>query len=642
MKRLTLTMGAMLVLLFVASVAPVSAKDKWTSVRSKNFMLVGNASEKEIRQVATRLEQFRDVFTRLLKKANFNSSTPTTVVVFKNHGAYKKVGPPNSAGYFQAGNDMNYIALSAVVDEANDPFKIIFHEFVHFMVKNNVQNMPLWFNEGLAEYYSTFEMVGDDRKVRLGKVIPGHIFELRERKLIPLKTLFAVDHDSPLYNESNKTSVFYAQAWALVHYLLLNAQRQPQLNYFLNLLIAGRSPDEAFPVAFKMEYADIEKELKEYVRRDSYPQQIATFKDKLEFDLEMQTIPLTEAQGEFYVGDLLRHRGVFDEAEKHLKEAIKLDENLALAHASLGMLEMHRKRYVEAKRYLERAVASSTGNYLVHYYYAYILSREAFGETGMVSDIAPELAAKLRAELKKVIELNPGYADSYRLLAFVNLVKGEQLDESVALLKRAIELLPGEQEFGYLLAQIYLRQGNYKLVRETLEPIVRSSATETELRGRAQALLNSVQSMEESMARYKSNGGTGDAPAPVVIVTRDADGKTLSPEEILAEMLAQTMRKPKEGEVRAHGQLLRIDCDSKGAIFVVQTDGRLLKLDAGDMQGVQLTSYVQEKAGAQIACGQRKPADDVVIIYRPSTEAKTKYDGQAVSLELVPKDFKMK
>lgn len=38
-----------------------SAKENWTSVRSQNFLLIGNASEKEIRQVGMRLEQFRQV-----------------------------------------------------------------------------------------------------------------------------------------------------------------------------------------------------------------------------------------------------------------------------------------------------------------------------------------------------------------------------------------------------------------------------------------------------------------------------------------------------------------------------------------------------------------------------------------------------
>ncbi|MBC7910637.1 MAG: tetratricopeptide repeat protein [Pyrinomonadaceae bacterium] len=640
MKRLSLACGVAFCLLLVASLNPVLAKDKWTSIRSKNFVLVGNANEKEMRQIATRLEQFRDVFTRLLKQTNFSSSTPTTVIVFKSHSAYQKFAPPNTAGYFQPGNDMNYIALSPIQDEANDPFRTIFHEFVHLLVKNNVQNMPLWFNEGLAEYYSTFEIRGDDRKVRLGKVISGHVFELRQRKFIPLKTLFSVDHSSPLYNESNKQSMFYAESWALVHYLLLNEQRQPQLGRFLNLILAGKSPDEAFPEAFQTDFATIEKELKDYIRRDTYPQQIATFERKLEFDLEMQSVPLTEAQGEFYLGDLSRHTGQFEEAEKHLQNAIKLDANLAMAHASLGMLEINRNRPAEATRYLERAVAANTGNYLVHYYYAYVLSREVITEGRPIYKIEPELAAKMRAELKKAIEINPGFADSYHLLAFVNLVSGEQLDESIALLKRAIELLPGAQEFGYLLAQIYLRKNDFKLARETLEPIVRSSATETQLRQHAQSLLTSLQEMEEQMSRDKSGGGS-TAPPPgsnVLVIEPDAEGKTRTPEEMLLEVLDQVLKKPQEGEQRVQGQLQKIECGSKNVVFFVQVAGRLLKLSAVDFQGVQYTSYVQQKTGL-IGCGQRTPVDEVVVIYRP---VKGKFDGEIVSVDFVPKDFKLK
>lgn len=62
-------------------------KEIWTSVRSKNFLLIGNAGEKEIRQVGTRLEQFRFVFSQLFPKANLASPVPTTVVVFKSDGS---------------------------------------------------------------------------------------------------------------------------------------------------------------------------------------------------------------------------------------------------------------------------------------------------------------------------------------------------------------------------------------------------------------------------------------------------------------------------------------------------------------------------------------------------------------------------
>ncbi|MEO7673505.1 MAG: hypothetical protein ABIU09_05440, partial [Pyrinomonadaceae bacterium] len=51
----------------------VSAKDEWLNVRSKNFNLIGNASDKDIRKVATKLEQFREAFRLLFTQTNLSS-----------------------------------------------------------------------------------------------------------------------------------------------------------------------------------------------------------------------------------------------------------------------------------------------------------------------------------------------------------------------------------------------------------------------------------------------------------------------------------------------------------------------------------------------------------------------------------------
>src|SRR5437763_11634367 len=186
MKRRLLTVPAIACLLLVAFVTPASAKDSWTSVRSQNFFLVGNVSEKEIRQVATRLEQFRDVFIRLFSRAKFTSPVPTTVIVFKSMGSYKPFNPGNNAGYFQKGQDVNYITLTT--EASQNPFSVIYHEYVHLLVDNTNGNVPVWFNEGLAEYYSSFD-IEEDRKVHLGELIPYHLQTLREQKLLPLRTL---------------------------------------------------------------------------------------------------------------------------------------------------------------------------------------------------------------------------------------------------------------------------------------------------------------------------------------------------------------------------------------------------------------------------------------------------------------------
>src|SRR6185437_4620754 len=106
MRRLLLITTVLLLLGVAGQV--VAAKETWISVRSKNFFLIGNASEKEIRQVAERLEQFREVASHLFVKANQASPVPTRVVVFKNDASYRPFKPnAYTAGYFQPGPDVN-------------------------------------------------------------------------------------------------------------------------------------------------------------------------------------------------------------------------------------------------------------------------------------------------------------------------------------------------------------------------------------------------------------------------------------------------------------------------------------------------------------------------------------------------------
>jgi hypothetical protein len=153
---------ALLFAAFFACLLPADtfAKDQWLEVRSKNFFLVGNASEKDIRKVATKLEQFRETFRQIFKTMNLTSAVPTNVVVFKSDSSYRPFKPKrddgkidnNVAGYFQPGDVVNYITISTEGTEA-DTYGTIFHEYVHFILNTNFgRDIPSWFNEGLAEY----------------------------------------------------------------------------------------------------------------------------------------------------------------------------------------------------------------------------------------------------------------------------------------------------------------------------------------------------------------------------------------------------------------------------------------------------------------------------------------------------------
>jgi tetratricopeptide (TPR) repeat protein len=618
------------------------AKDTWIKVQSQNFTLIGNASEKDVRQVATRLEQFRDVFNRLFPRAKFETPVPTTVIVFKSMSSYKPFNPGNNAGYFQKGNDVNYITLTN--DPTQNPFNVIYHEYVHLLIDNISGNVPTWFNEGLAEYYSTFT-IEEDRKVHLGELIPYHLMTLREDKLFPLRRLFGVDQSSPEYNEGSKRGMFYAESWALVHYLLQanNGERVTQLGKFIELLGSNVQIDNAFKQAFGTEIDVFEKELKKYIEGHTFRMQVATFEHKLEFDSQLKSSPVTEAEAEAYLGDLLLHTNQLTNAETRLQQALAEDPDLPMAHASLGIVKMRQGKFDEAKKSLQQAVDAQSSNYLTHYYYAYALSREGMDSMNMVRGYAPESAKLMRAELHKAIQLNPTFPESYSLLAFVNAVTGEELDESITLLQKALTLSPGKQILSFHLAQIYMRQQKYDLARQTLEPL--RTASDRQLQKQAEMLLDSIKRYQDQVAQYEAmkNSGASDRPE---LKSRESteESTTEAAPKSESDYLRESLRPLGAGEQQIQGLFMKLDCDNKGvAYFTVQASDRAYRIRATSLQQVQLTAYTQ--APAEVSCGVRKNPENIVLTFRPSNEpkdARAKIDGDAISVEVVPKDFKLK
>lgn len=639
MKSPAFVVAAALLFLFIVPPHASRAEgvDGWIKIRSRNFLLVGNASELEIRLVATRLEQFRAVFTRLLIASKHSESVvPTIVFVFRDDFAYRPFEPlyqgrPSEvAGYFQASPDVNYITLSADQQHARSADALASHEYVHLLVKNSFERAPLWFNEGLAEFYSTLEITGGNRKVRLGKPLKNRLLTLRRRELLPLSTLFDVNDASPFYNEPGKREIFYAQSWAFVHYLLNghDGLRRPQLLRYLVLVGSGQEHSESFQQAFQTDAATLESEFRQYVRRGKYEEQSVTFAQPLEFSTEMQSTPLAEAEARFYLGDLLLHADRIEAAEAYLSSALKLDENLAPAHIALGRLRLRQNRHAEAIRSLERAVALDSQNYLAHYVYADALSREgAASESPLEGYYPPETLRLLRAELKKAIELAPYFIESYRLLAFTNLVVGEQLDEAGALLTKAINLAPRRKELTFLLAQVHLRQDDFQSARELLSALLQSTDA-AYLHTQAQSMLDTVAAREALAQRLKLAAAQAELAEQPAGEIQPCDAPQPGPQ-----------KKPLHfnGE-QICGMLLRVECDEGNVALVVEAGSRTFRLRSDALNRIRFVTYTPDIRG-QMSCGLRQPATPVLVTYRSDRAGHAEVDGEVVAVEFIPKEW---
>jgi tetratricopeptide (TPR) repeat protein len=625
-----------------------AAKDKWVNLHTKNFNIVSNADEGATRQLASNLEQFRYVFSQLFSIKGV-APVPVTVIVFKSDGAFKPFKPlyngkpSNIAGYFQRGEDENIIALNIAGNEQRS-MSVIYHEYTHLLTSYTARPWPVWLLEGLAELYSTFEV--DKNKVTLGMPVSNHVYFLREQKFVPLQTLFQVDHKSPIYNERDKQGVFYAESWALAHYLMFGDKsvRQPQLVEFVKLFNSGVDSNKAFSEAFKTDYAAMEKALRRYIGNDTYSG-MNYFLKAMETQTEMTLQPLDEAEVQFYLGDLLLHTGRTDEAVAYFQQARTLDSNLARPYEGLGFVAMRHNDYEHAGENFKNAIARNSQNHLVHYYYAEALMRDAAGSgTG----ISPESSQAIIDELKKAIKLMPGFANSYHLMAEVYLGSGASLDESERALRTALQLDPQNKYFALTLAQIQLRQGAYDQAKRTLEPLLAPDADQN-LKEPARSLMRLIETYSAAEAGSRSAGpppargtslssNTKEAPhlrksdETTRPTTSGSDSNSTTPgatmEGAADSPSGATMKI--EGTKIAAGTLAAIECQGTGLVLALRSNGKMLRFSVSDPAKLQFYSHDPD-FHTDIGCGPINHA--AFIHFKPVAATQSSFSGDAVAVE---------
>jgi tetratricopeptide (TPR) repeat protein len=606
----------------VAAAAPPPARKGWLVLRSPAFTVMGDAGQGNLRQVLRRLEQFREALGIMFPRAIVTTPTPTTVIVFKSHKSYAPVKPlyegkpRNIAGYFLPGQAINYVTLTT--ENGYDDLGIIYHEYVHLVVNNTLLATPTWFNEGLAEYYRTFEVNPKGDRAALGKVQAEHVLLLRDQ-FMPLDALLAVDRESPLYNEDSKASIFYAESWALVHYLLLGddqklATRTPA---FLEALVDGVPFATACERTLGVSTSVLEQGLRNYVRGDRFLSQNVGFTKRLGTIDTLPATPVTEAEAHATLGDLLVHMGRKDDARAELDVAVGMDPGYAPAHASLGMLAILDDAWDDARPHLKQAAAAPSATFLCHYYYALALTQAR--RAG--SHLSTEDEAVVERELRRTIELNPSFADAYAQLAWFIGQSSDRLKDATALMSKAAALSPGDENYALGAASMFAAAQDYPRAKQALGPLASRAADES-VRLRARQLLDQIVAYEKQRAAWQAGrAGRDDSVAP--------PGGAAQPNRPALRELAS-------GETRVFGQLTGIECGRDGIVLAMTADGTTSRVTAPGFEAIDFITYREDLRG-QVQCGPRSPPDPVFLTFRPGAGGSTQ--GVAVAVEFVPTDY---
>ena len=254
--------------------------ESWVELRSPNFIVLSNTNEKQGRRVAYQFEMIRAVFREFFNIQSSAQDQPVIIIAAKSEDTLKalvpeywaKKGSMHPAGIYLGGPEKNYVGLRLNVSmnqEACEPFEPVYHEYVHYLMRRMMSELPLWIVEGLAEFYGNTRL--ESKKVWVGAPSGSNIMVLRQNPPLPLDTLFRVNASSPYYHEDNKASIFYAESWVLTHYLITRDWREQtkRVNNFVALLGKHVAPEEAARRTIG-DLGELQKALSEYIGHFSF------------------------------------------------------------------------------------------------------------------------------------------------------------------------------------------------------------------------------------------------------------------------------------------------------------------------------------------------------------------------------------
>jgi tetratricopeptide (TPR) repeat protein len=636
----------------------------WIRVSSSHFSVLTNGGENKGREMAVRLEQMRTVFAQLLMKTRVNMPEPLDVIAFKTDKEYAQIAPlhdgqPVTApAFFLPGEDRNYIVLNLFED---DPWRAVTHEFAHVLLNHNYPPTQPWFDEGFAEYFSSVRLdnkqaqIGGDPEISVARQpnLLGNQFQVRNppKPLSELlntpvwlstSDLFTAKHSITNYQEGSRHTLFYAQSWIALHYLL-NKNKLSETGTYFDLVENQKVPvEQAIQQAYGMSPVQFDQALKDYFHslETSFENQVASSSSSVansavsQFPLPVDNIgtstkqvPDTEARA--LIAELMvrfpEHR---QQALQELNTIIgqPKTEN-AIAHRALAWMHLQSKEYDAANEELSSALELDGADPWVRYYLALVKYHAAESSGHPFQGLS-----NMMQDLRAVLDWNPEMAEAYSMLAMAR-VEGGGVNSAMEAMRAAIQLSPRNE--GYLLnmAQIYMAgkkwdaaMGLLDRLKVSQDPQIARAARKNleDLPTLKKYGLMPQQTVTAAKAEISPSAVTKPgAPSKSVTANKDEQEEE---DEATAEkqpVSAQPPAPDKRAVKFVKGKLLRVDCTSPpAAVLTVAIGTKMMKLRSENYKSMTVIG------ADQFSCDWKN------LPVSANYKAGGKVDGDLVSLEI--------
>jgi tetratricopeptide (TPR) repeat protein len=446
------------------------AKRSWIKAETRNFILITDQPEAIARQVVNDLEtmrHFRTVFGGMQPLA---VSRPLPILAIGDDDTFTQLGLEKMvAGSFSIGLE-GYSALANIhhynAEGTENSFAraVMLHEYNHFLVRmtEQIRAYPQWLDEGLAEYWATFNVEG--QVVRLGNHVDGggRFYGILGHSGMSVsidtgKTFNTVE--LPINSESRsdefEVQKFYSSAYFAVHYFNSTPALRTRLADYIAMINLGYRQDRAAELAFKMPYEQLNKEIVKYVKRSMVLRELTLKNGKFDFP-QVQPVVTHLDKPALYAGlaqIISRHHFPRKDTLALLAKNRELNPDDADANvlpAVFGMLRGEQE-YAQLMRRFPKHPALLTMR-------ANGLQRQAETMKDRGAEGWLEVARQARGLYREAIAIDRDYPQAFLGLGrlYRLLPDGEPLEEAVAGLDTA-SIYSRQPEIFSELAATYLR-----------------------------------------------------------------------------------------------------------------------------------------------------------------------------------------
>ena len=587
-----------------AAAAPASDPNQnWVEIRSPHFTVATNAGEKDGRRIAGQFEQMRAMFHAAFPTFRVDVSQPIYIIAAKNEAGIRLLMPDewevkghvHPAGLYSQGEDKDYVALQLDA-QGNNPYHVVYHEYTHSLLHLNFNGLPLWMDEGLAEFFGNSTL--GDKQSRTGTVDENTLYFLQQNRLIPIETLLEVDHTSKYYNEANRASVFYAESWALVHYLMMNPEaRQRQL---LTKFTAAWDRTQNQVQAAQEAFGDL-KHFASVIDGYSHQQSfmVGVVKTELGDTSKQYTArQMSPAEAQTIRGDFMAHRGRLDDAQPVLEEAVRMDPKLGIAHQAMGYYWYRRDQYDKADAEIREAIADGDASFGAAYMHGMLLARQS---------VSPESNTEAIASLTKATQLNPQFAPAFDMLAHIYSESPEQQKQALEACIAAIKLDPAQHRYLFHYANLLMNNEHDAEARTLTQKIV-ATANSPQEKAEAEALLARIRQHQQWMAERKQRQsvvvGSG-ATASAGTADGSSGGTPATPQGPVAAKLGPKTLLAVEGQVHEvacdHAPEIVLSLDFSGSVLALHSENlELAEVTAAKGHSAMGTDKCQDWVGHRV------------------------------------------